>query len=122
MLPNRLSVPASRSERPAGRRQLAPSRGAQLRKTEAQIPPRRDDGGGNDHAREPFVVRGDDVPGGPRARGAPDHVLVGRHVLLPGAALEDVAEGELPVLVGLVEALEEPASLLVLRNMKEELH
>src|SRR5438552_915426 len=56
---------------------------------------RLDDGGGHDDAREPLVVGGHDVPGSIPGRRVLDHVLVGRHVLVPEAALLDIGAGEL---------------------------
>ena len=50
-----------------------------------------------------------------------DHVLVGVHVVVPVLALPRVRAGELPVLLGLVEALEEALLLLLARHVEEEL-
>jgi hypothetical protein len=48
-------------------------------------------------------------------------VLVGLRVLLPVAALPDVAAAEFPVLLRIVDALEEAPALLLFRQVQEEL-
>src|SRR5581483_7206467 len=82
---------------------------------------RVDDRGRHDHAREPFVVRGNDVPGRMCRGGAPDRVLVAALVVVPPVALLQVAHRELPVLLGAIEPLEKPLALLAFRQMQEEL-
>ena len=90
---------------------------------EAQVelldPP--DDRRGHDKLREPLAVGGHDVPRRVRRRRVPDRVLVGLHVVVPVTALPDVARRELPILLGLVEALEEALLLLVAGYVEEEL-
>ena len=44
------------------------------------------------------------------------------HVVVPQGAFRDVVGVELPQLVGIVETSDEPALLLVLRHVQEELH
>ncbi len=61
----------------------------------------------------PLAVGGHDEPRRLGGRGAREHRLVGRHVLVPQAALIDVAGVVLPMLVGSVQPLPQPALLLV---------
>src|SRR6201999_2237406 len=92
-----------------------------LRIIELEILYRLDDGRGDDDPREPLVVRGHHVPRRIVAAGFADHVLIGLHVFRPELALGDVAHGKLPALVGFFDALEEAFSLLVPRDIQEEL-
>ena len=80
-----------------------------------------DDRRGHDQAREPLVVGGHDVPRRVRRAVCADRVLVGRHVVVPVRALAHVAGRELPVLLGLVEPLQEALLLLLARDVEEEL-
>src|SRR5213592_557596 len=69
----------------------------------------------------PPVVGRDHVPGrGPRAA-AREELLVGRHVPVPERPLLQIARRELPVLARVGQALEEPAALLALADVEEEL-
>src|SRR5262249_52949143 len=92
-----------------------------LRVSEAEVLERRDDRAGDDQSREPLVVGGNDVPRSPRRARLADHLLVRRLVLVPILPLVRVGDRELPVLVRVVEALEEAPRLLLLRDVKEEL-
>src|SRR5436190_1691103 len=74
-----------------------------------------------DDPREPFVVGGHDVPRRVLRCRVADRVLVGAHVVAPVRALLRVVRGELPVLLRLLEPLEEAALLLALRDVQEEL-
>src|SRR5215471_3140106 len=80
-----------------------------------------DDRGCDDDAREPFVVGRHHVPGSSFGRRVADRALVGLLVVVPELALLRIAARELPVLVGIVQALEEPLLLLFLGHVKEEL-
>src|SRR5688572_30762584 len=62
----------------------------------------------------PLAVGGDHVPRGMWGGGLRDHLLVGRHVVVPTVALVDVVGGELPVLRGVLQAGEEAPALLFL--------
>ena len=55
-----------------------------------------------------------------RARRA-EALLVRRHVVFPVFSLLDVRVAELPVLLGIIDALQEALSLLLLRKVKKEL-
>src|SRR5689334_8756938 len=72
-----------------------------------------DHGGRDDDPREPLVVGRDDVPRRVLRRRLPDHRLVGAHVVLPEPALLGVGRRKLPILRGIVDALEEPPLLLL---------
>jgi len=80
-----------------------------------------DDRAGDHHPREPLGVGRHDVPRCVRCRGAADRVLVGRLVGVPVCALADVVGLELPVLLRLVQPLQEALLLLVARQVQEEL-
>ena len=79
-----------------------------------------DDDVGDGGAGEPLVVGGDDVPGRPFGAGVVEGVLEGVHVVVPEGALFGVVDGELPVLLGRVDAREEALLLLLLRDVEEE--
>src|SRR5262249_28159129 len=53
--------------------------------------------------------------------GVADRVFVGRHVVVPGLSFLRVVLRELPVLLRLLDPFEEPPSLLLLRDVEEEL-
>jgi hypothetical protein len=76
---------------------------------------------GNSQAGVFLIVGGNDVPG--RVMGAcrAETGLIRLHVLLPIFPLMHVRQTEFPVLVGFIDALEEPLSLLFLREVKEKL-
>src|SRR6266446_8085843 len=80
-----------------------------------------DQGAGDHQPREWLAVGWHHVPGGMRATGRADHVLVGRHVLVPELALGDVLHGEFPALARLIEPIEQASALLLPRHMKKEL-
>ena len=80
-----------------------------------------DDRRGDDDAREFLVVGGHHHPWRVWGRRVPDHVLVGRLVVVPVVALFQIARGELPVLFRHVQPLEKPRLLLFLRDVQEEL-
>src|SRR4051812_10029238 len=82
---------------------------------------RLDDRRRDGDAREPLVVGRDDVPGRMLRRRVADHVLVRVHVALPVTALPRVGRRELPVLLGIVDPIEEPTLLLLARHVEEEL-
>ena len=82
---------------------------------------RVDDRRRHDQAREPLAIGGHDVPRRHVGGGVANHVFVGRHVGGKVRALADIGRRELPVLLGLVEALEEALALFVLRHVQEEL-
>ena len=68
-----------------------------------EVQQRRPEHSGDDQAAEPFLIRGDDIPGcGRRARVA-NHLFVGGVVLVPMGAFLDVERRELPVPCGLVD-------------------
>ncbi len=74
---------------------------------------------GNSQAGVFLIVGGNDVPG--RVMGACrlQASLVSLHVVLPVFPLVNVRGAELPVLVRLINALEESLSLLFLRKVEE---
>src|SRR5512137_2538675 len=97
----------------AGQRQLLALRVRHLGEGEVELLEGLDDGRGHHEPGEPLLVGGDHVPGRVLRGGGPDGLLVGLHVALPVGPLPHVGRGELPVLVRLVEALEEAAPLLL---------
>ena len=100
--------------------QLAPLGIGHLGETQVQAGEGVDDGGGDDQAGEPFVIRWHHVPRGIGSGGVADHVFVSHHVISPMPALGDVAGGKLPILFGIVEAFEESALLLLAGEVEEE--
>src|SRR5437588_9152282 len=80
-----------------------------------------EDCGGDDEAREPLAVCGNDVPWGMLGGGLLNHLLVRFLIVLPEAALLHVGHGELPIFLSIFEALEKAPLLLFLGELKEEL-
>src|SRR5665213_2448836 len=79
----------------------------------------------NPHYDQAFillVVAGDDVPGRVAGAGSAEAGLVGSHVLIPEAALDNVIGTELPVLLRVIEAGEQALALLFSGDMQEEFH
>src|SRR6202050_4055438 len=72
-------------------------------------------------AAEPLVVGGHDVPGRPPGAGMGQHVVEGLLVFVPVAPLPDVAGRELPVLVRMIDPLEEPSGLLFPGQVEHDL-
>src|SRR5690349_78700 len=110
-----------REERALRAHQLRELLLADLGILEAERVERFDDGRSHGDAGEPLVVGGHDVPRRPLRGGVADHVLVGLHVVLPVVAFLRVGRRELPVLLGIVDALEETPLLLLARDVQEEL-
>src|SRR2546421_12669533 len=73
---------------------------------------RLDDRGSHDQPRKPLVVRGNYEPRRVLRGRILDHLLVSFLVILPEAAFVDVRHGELPVLLWILQPLEEPLLLL----------
>ena len=76
---------------------------------------------GRGHTGERLVVGRDDVPGRPVRAGLAEDVAERLLVVVPVAPLLGVVGAELPVLLGLVDPGEEPAALLLLADVQEEL-
>src|SRR5688500_17954137 len=70
--------------------------------------------------REPLVVRGDHVPWRGACAGLRDGLFVRPRVVLPAQPLVDVADRELPVLRGVLQALQEAPALLLSGDVQEE--
>src|SRR5438876_11993996 len=70
----------------------------------------------------PLVIGGDHVPGRVRRAAAREELLVGGEVAVPERPLLHIARRELPVLGRIGQALAEPAALLALADVEEELH
>src|SRR5208337_876033 len=89
----------------------------------AEIEPVAGRGNDSSHqaAGDPFVIGGNDVPGCPFRAGRPESLLVGLHVVVPEAALEEVCRRELPVFPGIFKPLEKSLTLFVLGDVQEEL-
>src|SRR5258706_14346339 len=68
-----------------------------------------------------LVVRGDYVPRCPWGGALRDGDAVGAVVVVPVSTLIDVGFVELPVLVRIAQAVEEPAALLVIGDVKADL-
>jgi len=86
---------------------------------EAQGPQPFNDGSSDHDSCKPLVVRRHYVPRRVRLRSVADHVLVRAHVLVPVLSLACVGQREFPVLVGVVESLEEAILLLVLEMLRK---
>src|SRR6516225_6807650 len=80
-----------------------------------------DDRGSDNDAREPFIVRGDDIPGRPFRGGIANHVFISVHVVIPVFSFFGVIGRKFPVFFWLLDALEEALLLLLVRDVKEEL-
>src|SRR3954447_4486061 len=78
--------------------------------------------GGDGDPQEPLVVGGDHVPRRVLRARRGQHLRERRLVLVPVLALPDVVRVELPVLLRIVDPPEEPAALLLLREVQEQLH
>src|SRR5215467_9333863 len=78
------------------------------------------DSPGNDEAREPLVVRRNDVPGSVLGGRLLDHLFVRFLIVLPEAALLHVGHGELPILLGILETFEETPFLFIFGDMEKE--
>jgi hypothetical protein len=72
-------------------------------------------------AAVPLVVGRHDVPRRLCRAGLAQHGLEGPLVVLPGAPLPDVAGGELPVRLRMVDAVEEPLGLLPPGQVQQDL-
>src|SRR6185503_2389065 len=123
-----LNRPALTAEPPSlpeqaffGRSQALELRVAHLRIREIERGQGLDHRRRHHHSGEPLVVRGHDVPRRSLGRRVANHVLVRLHVVVPVPALLDVARGELPVLLGLLDATQEALALLLLGDVEEEL-
>ena len=68
------------------------------------------------------MVRRHHIPRRPRGGGGADRLLVGGPVLVPVPALGQIASRELPVLGGVVQALEKSLLLLLAGEVQEDLH
>src|SRR6195256_2694026 len=68
-----------------------------------------------------LVVRRDHVPGRPLSGALRDRDAVRAHVVVPVSPLVDVGFVELPVLVGIAKAVDQPASLLVVGDVEADL-
>ncbi len=73
-------------------------------------------------ARKPLAVRRDHVPRRPGRARVAEHLRERLLVVVPGLTLLDVVGGELPVVVGKIDAPQEASSLLLARKVQEELH
>ncbi len=74
----------------------------------------------NDVVAEPFVVGGDDVPGGAAGAATIEGVLVGLLELIPIFAHADVVLAELPVLGGILNARKQAFGLFLFADVQEE--
>ena len=68
-----------------------------------------------------FVVGRHHIPWGPPGRGGSHHRLVGVAILVEVGALRDIGGREFPVFVGVVEAGQKSALLLVFGDVQEDL-
>src|SRR5215469_12528949 len=94
---------------------------AHARIFQVQFLHRLHDGRRHHEPREPLVVGRHDEPRRILRGGRPDGLLVGVHIGGPVAALARIGHGELPVLLRLIEALEEALLLFPPRQVQEEL-
>jgi len=92
-----------------------------LREMQLEPVERRDDGGADHDAGEPFVVGRHDIPRRMLGGGAANRIFVGLHVIVPEAALANVVGGKFPVFLRLIEAREKALFLLAVRYMQKEL-
>src|SRR5581483_2212394 len=126
LLPRDLPCVARRAlafalQRLADRRELLERRLVDAGKAQIQALQRGDDHRADDDTGKPFVVGRHHEPRRLLRRGMPDHFLVGRLIARPQLALGNIGHRELPVLGGLVEAVEKALALLLLRDIEEEL-
>ena len=75
---------------------------------------------GNDQPGILLIIGGNDVPGRVMGAGRGQASLISSHVMLPVLPLVNVRDAEFPVLVRLINALEESLSLLCFRQVQEE--
>src|SRR5262245_42548316 len=110
-----------RQQASAGLLEIVESSTANARKFKVQAFQRFDHGCRHDNAAEPLVVGGNHVPWSLWRAGVTDHVLVGEHVLIPQLALREVANLELPMLSGVIEAFQKAPLLLRLGQLQMKL-
>src|SRR5262245_51157688 len=80
------------------------------------------DHGSRSETREPLAVGGDHVPRRPLGAGVAEHLRERVLVGIPEVPLLHVVRGELPVVIGQVDAPQEADTLLFLREVQEQLH
>src|SRR5258708_13757476 len=102
-------------------RHLVPYRGVGSRVPRVDSVERRHEDGGGGQPAKPLVVGPHDVPRRPLRAGLAQHGLEGPLVVVPVTPLPDVTGGELPVLLRVVDPLEEPLGLLPLRQVQHDL-
>src|ERR1019366_8052761 len=68
-----------------------------------------------------FVVGGNDIPGSVACACGAEALLIRRHVMIPKLPLRDIRSAEFPVLFRRIDAFEKALSLLLLREVQEEL-
>ncbi len=69
----------------------------------------------------PLPIRWHDVPRSPLCAGFAERIRIGRSVVSPKLALFEVANIELPLLVGLIPARLQALALLILADVQEKL-
>src|SRR5450755_2333007 len=102
--------------------QLLPPRPAHGRELRVDLHQGMPDHGQRGDPPEPLAVGGNHVPRRPLGAGVREHLREDLLVLVPVGALLHVAGGELPVVVGQVEAAQEARALLLLGQIEEQLH
>jgi len=68
-----------------------------------------------------LVVGGNDIPGSVTCACGTEALLVRGHVAIPKLPLRDICSAEFPVTFRLIDAFEKALSLLLLREVEEEL-
>src|SRR5688572_3438727 len=75
----------------------------------------------NEIVAELLVVGGNHVPGSGGETAATQCVAIGVRVVIPFRPVVEIARPKLPVLLRVVDAVEQPAALLLTRDVEEEL-
>src|SRR5262245_28763654 len=94
--------------------------GIDLRITKSEVRHHLHDSKGDNEPGEPLMISWHHVPWRKLPRSDPDRLFECVHVVVPAVTLLDVGGRELPRLLGCVEALQEPFSLLVARDVQKE--
>ena len=76
---------------------------------------------GDDQPGVFLVVGGNNVPGRGARTGGLEALCIGFHVVVPRLALLDIGSTEFPVLVRIIDALDEALALFLARQMQEKL-
>ena len=76
---------------------------------------------GDQGSADPLVISRDDVPGSPLGARGTDRFFVSLHVVIPEGSFGDIGRRELPVLLRVLEPLDQPLALLLFGDVQEKL-